>query len=153
VQFSLILGPPTTVLSLFHAYLIYPKSIFYIFKFPSEMTITQLYHNLPPFTQAGYAGILPLTTIYSPSLDCAAASAYTTSVWADKINGGDEIAILLDDGAHISSCYPSSYSKYQYHTGYYYSPGVCPSSYQYVATSVQSDDSEQPLTLILCCRS
>ena len=95
------------------------------------------------FTQAS---AIPLTTLFTPHADCTAASAYESTTWA-----GNQWAYQLDSGISKPTCYPSSYSDYQYDSGLWYSPGVCPYSYEYVATSVQRPASGNATTLAVCC--
>ncbi|KAI1334398.1 hypothetical protein F5Y15DRAFT_291964 [Xylariaceae sp. FL0016] len=87
-----------------------------------------------------------LTTVITPKADCTAASAYEPTTWA-----GNQWAYQLDSGISKETCYPSSYSDYQYNSGLWYSPGVCPLSYEYVATSIQSSASGPATTLAVCC--
>ena len=95
------------------------------------------------FTQTS---AIPLTTVLTPSDDCTAASAYESTEWA-----GAQRAYQLDSGINKPSCYPESYSEYQYDSGLWYSPGVCPHLYNYVATAVYRPESGPATTLAVCC--
>ncbi|KAK9792852.1 hypothetical protein AB5N19_00124 [Seiridium cardinale] len=99
--------------------------------------------NGASFTQTSASA---LTTIFTPNSDCTAASAYASTTWA-----GNQWAYQLDSGMSKSTCYPSSFSAYQYKSGYWYSPGVCPLSYNYVATSINRPTSGPATTLAICC--
>lgn len=89
---------------------------------------------------------IPLTTVLTPNADCTAPSAYVATPWANN-----QIALQLDSGFSKSTCYPSSYGQIQYDSGLWYSPGVCPYSYEYVATSVQRGAGGDATTLAICC--
>ncbi|KAK3719904.1 hypothetical protein LTR37_004027 [Vermiconidia calcicola] len=91
---------------------------------------------------------IPLTTIFTPPFDCTAPEAYDRTEWA-----GNQWAFQLDSGVNTPSCYPSSYSEYQSNgRRLWYSPGVCPHLYEYVATSIRSaEDAGPATTLAICC--
>ncbi|KAI1868231.1 hypothetical protein JX265_007054 [Neoarthrinium moseri] len=104
----------------------------------------------PRYWQANVANVafsaIALTTVFTPKSDCTAASAYASTTWA-----GNQWAYQLDSGISKATCYPSSYSAYQYKSGLWYSPGVCPLSYNYVATSIIRPTSGPATTLAICC--
>lgn len=105
-------------------------------------SVTQ-YQSGAAFTQTS---AIPLTTILTPNADCTAASAYVSTFWA-----GNQWAYQLDSGIRKPTCYPSDYSAYQYKSKLWYSPGVCPQSYQYVATSTITHDNAPVTTFAVCC--
>ena len=90
--------------------------------------------NIGKFTQT--SGIA-LTTRFTAPTDCTDADAY--SYWWNT----------------ASSCFPSpKFGSYQESASnsLWYSPGVCPYKYNYVATSVQSSGpGGLPITLAICC--
>lgn len=90
----------------------------------------------------------PLTRIFTPSPDCTNPSAYTSSLWANN-----QYAYQLDSGVSKYSCYPTKYSSLQIDKSSYYSPGVCPLSYEYVATSTARGPAENAAvaTYTVCC--
>jgi hypothetical protein len=106
------------------------------------MTSISEYEEVSSFTQTSS---IPLTTIFTPNKDCTDDDAWKT------LTGADYVWHELDDGILKTTCYPSSYVKYQYNSNDWYSPGVCPLSYVYVATSVVSQGDEPATTFAVCC--
>ncbi|CEI63728.1 unnamed protein product [Fusarium venenatum] len=90
---------------------------------------------------------LPLTTIFTPSKDCTGDDAFKSRTV------GSYVYCQLEDGADRSTCYPSSYSEYQYDTMKYYSPGVCPLSYVYLLTFKSGLGNSPTTTYATCCPS
>ncbi|KAK5171429.1 uncharacterized protein LTR77_004573 [Saxophila tyrrhenica] len=87
-----------------------------------------------------------LTTPLTFPPDCTAPSAWSSTRWANN-----QIAYQLDSGVHQYTCYPPRYSSLQYEGSGWYSPGVCPASWEYVATSVMTGDLGVVRTGVVCC--
>ena len=87
----------------------------------------------------------PLTTVFTPDSDCVTPLAY------DLTTIDDDPALQLDADVNRESCYPSGYRKLQRNDNIWYSPGVCPSLYVYVETSVATHDDAPATTFAVCC--
>lgn len=81
-----------------------------------------------------------LTTLFTPPPDCSNPSAYATTY-----HSNNHYVYQLDSGIQRPSCYPSGYSSI-IEASSYFSPGVCPLSYEYVSTSTT-----RGTTIAVCC--
>lgn len=81
---------------------------------------------------------LPLTTLFTPPSDCRASSAYWQPGNATSINS-------------TTTCYPQSWESYQKTANGFYSPGVCPLSYEWPTVSVVPAPDGIPVTQAVCC--
>lgn len=103
----------------------------------SAMSVTPTTNLLiNKFTQSG---AIALTTVFTPPAPCLDPTLYPTAPsWA----------------IFSSSCAPypnSAWFNYQRAASSWYSPGVCPHSYEYVATSIQQLEGGGRITLAVCC--
>jgi len=71
----------------------------------------------------------PLTTVFSGPTSCLATTTYVGGV------AGFYVAAFWDD---VTACYPSGTQSLKLHTGYFYSPGICPSGWAPVV-SLETD--------------
>lgn len=87
---------------------------------------------------------IPLVDIFTPPRDCTAASAYAPTIWA-----GNQVAYTPKPSAKRPACYPtlSAYNS----GGLWYSPGVCPTGYNYVATTSILRTQGSFVTMAYCC--
>jgi len=63
----------------------------------------------------------PLTTVFSGPTTCLATTTYAGGGVAAFY-----VAAFWDD---VTACYPSGTQSLDLHTGYFYSPGICPSGW------------------------